>query len=267
MEITIQEMAASLDAGGYMQVTMKWVSRVTLRAKEDRVFRGILERYGGYLNLSPKNGDYYLNLVGPVCGDFLRDVLPYLSKARPAADLMLEFDRYMTQKPKRKPFSRLSEEEVRDRMAIRNRLLKVYGWNGYDVDKMIAEMRQKEAQRQELKALRKAVRQAEREKQKGVKQPKERVRAPDTMLERWPEDEVRQRLREIVFAGQGLQYADMVSHIMAAFSIGQSNAKRLAKEILSAGIVVKGGKHRSGYASYQYNEVDDVLREMDRHQG
>lgn len=254
---------SSLVDRAYFSISERWVSCIRMQTHQDDAgLREICDTYGGYLGQS-NAGVFYYSLMGAACADLLKEARAGLVTNAAAADIMLEFDEYMASRPKRKPFSRLSDQEYAERMEIRNRLLKANGKSGYDVEKLVRDRSAKIREEAAVRQLRRELRKKEgfEGDPKPEKKPRERkkkeVVAP---IARWSEEEVTRMLKE-VFSGEQWRYTELMLRVGKVFGLGHSYSKQIIRASMEKGYIMRFGPARASTTKYGYNLVREMVKE------
>lgn len=250
---------------GYFFITNGWQSVIRIKADGDEDLTLILAQFGGSLSWHEPTRKFYYQLSGAACATAIRAVFGHLVKNRMAAQIMLEYDDYMMARPKRKAFSRLDNDEFRERMTIRNKLLMANGRRGFNINELVAKRDRDYDARMLLKKRREEVAKAVRNEKKEEERNKKRSergeqKAEEEIIKRWPENEVIERLQQAL-KGEKMAFTALMKVIKIAFSVGDSYAKKIIRESLHQGYLVRLGKPRSSTTVYGINIVWMLFQE------
>ena len=145
--------AGFFDGEGYVDIYKATLSkaskspslmlRVVISQKDGKVMNWLTEHFGGYVQLSRRNGTYIYrwDVRSQAAKRFLLQILPYTLVKREQVELAIEYENrkgnYLDNQKGSQGFNKLSDEEIKWRLELREKLKKLkkeytaYTRNGY----------------------------------------------------------------------------------------------------------------------------------------
>lgn len=245
--MNVETLAQWIDRG-YMAINRKWQLVLRVGGVEKAFFETVPY---GQLSFSEKHNVWFWSLVGGKCADLLRIVRPHLKEKCEQADVMFEFDKLMRSSRKPKPFKRLSENEVKKRLILQDRLIRLNGGYGIDIEDFLR-LRRDEIRLQRIMANKKrsesmkAFWDKKGRKEKVKKEPKKRVGSKPKIT-----PEMRAGSIEFLFGKKkAMGFAELRQTIQKHFEIGETLAKKQIRLLAEENLVFHVGRERSPNALY-----------------